>query len=90
MIIIFYHKQSPKLDASLRCRYIFRPLTRSHIGPFKIEEHSLEPFIMTVDDFMNDAEMKSFRDIATSRLKRSLHQGRDGHYVATDIRTSKQ
>lgn len=50
----------------------------------------MEPYIITINDFMGEDEMTSFRDTAASRLKRSLHQGRDGHYVATDIRTSKQ
>jgi len=62
----------------------------SVIGPFKTEEKSLEPYMVLFYDFMSEVEMEDFRDIASSRLKRSLHQGRDGRYVATDIRTSNQ
>jgi len=39
---------------------------------------------------MSEGEMESFRNAATNRLKRSLHQGPDMKFVATDIRTSKQ
>lgn len=55
-----------------------------------MEEYSVDPYIAMYHDFMSETEMGIFKDKAISRLKRSLHQGKDGRYVATDIRTSKQ
>ncbi|ODN01274.1 Prolyl 4-hydroxylase subunit alpha-1 [Orchesella cincta] len=82
--------RSPKLDAPLRCRYLRRPNSVSILKAYKVEEMSLDPYIAIYHDFMSEYEMGYFKEHSTSRLKRSLHQGRDGRYIATDIRTSKQ
>ena len=82
--------RNPKLDAELKCRLIHREGDISFLGPFKVEEYSKDPYIAMYHDFMAESEMAEFKSKSTSRLKRSLHQGRDGRYVATDIRTSKQ
>ncbi|CAG7734724.1 unnamed protein product [Allacma fusca] len=82
--------RNPELDAPLRCRLRRRPGTKSFLGPFKVEEKSLEPYIILIHDFMLESEINAYKSISSSRLRRSLHQGKGGGYVATDVRTSKQ
>ena len=61
------------------------------LGPLKMEEHSLVPYIGVFHDFMSDAETEIFKSLAVDRLERSAHGSkRPESAVTSDQRTSKQ
>ena len=87
----------PEDDKELRCKWIHYKNPYLKLGPFKLEEKNLVPFVGIFRDFMSDNHMKSFIDKAkgSGHLKRSSHSGKnqigdDTRGAQSYKRTSKQ
>ena len=81
--------RTPDLDADLRCRLLHHHDPFSKLGPFMVEEASLQPYIIIVKQLMVDSEMGHFKDTAVKELSRSGHAGKTGETTSMR-RTSKQ
>ena len=81
--------RTPDLDADLRCRLLHHHDPFSKLGPFMVEEASLQPYIIVVKQLMADSEMGHFKDTAVKELSRSGHAGKTGETTSMR-RTSKQ
>ena len=71
----------------LRCRLVRHTHAYFILGPLKLEEHSLQPYIVALHDFMSPTETELFKSLVIERLRRSEHVGR---HSTSDKRTSKQ
>jgi len=68
------------------------------LGPFKLEEKNLEPFVGIFRDFMSDIEVEAFKEAANGKLLRSAHSAKATGGGSADFvsgktsykRTSKQ
>ena len=81
--------RTPDLDVDLRCRLLHHHDPFSKLGPFMVEEASLQPYIIVVKQLMVDTEMSHFKDTAAKELFRSGHAGKEGSTTSMR-RTSKQ
>ena len=81
--------RTPDLDADLRCRLLHHDDPFSKLGPFMVEEASLQPYVIVVKQLMVDTEMRHFKDTAVKELSRSGHAGKEGQTTSMR-RTSKQ
>lgn len=59
---------SPKQLASLRCRYVTNKLAFLKIAPFKLEEISLDPYIILYHDVMYDKEIDVIKNISQPQV----------------------
>lgn len=55
---------SPKLLAQLQCRYVTNKHKFLTIAPFKLEEASLDPYIVTYHDVLSDTEIEQLKTVA--------------------------
>ena len=77
------------MDSDLRCRLLHHHNPFSKLGPFMVEEASLQPYIIIAKQLMTDTEMRHFKDTAVTELERSGHAGKEGSTTSMR-RTSKQ
>ena len=80
------------MDAGLRCRHLHQGDPFSRLGPFLLEEASLQPYLVVIKGLMEPEEMTHFKDMAVTQLERSGHGGGKGPTGSqTSLkRTSKQ
>ncbi|KAH8271299.1 hypothetical protein KR018_006070 [Drosophila ironensis] len=62
---------SPRQQRNLRCR-----LSRGHhpyriLGPLKLEEHNLDPYVVTYHDVLSARKIAALREMAVPRMRRS-------------------
>ncbi|XP_020811601.1 prolyl 4-hydroxylase subunit alpha-1 [Drosophila serrata] len=62
---------SPRQERSLRCR-----LSQGHhpfrlLAPLKLEEHSLDPYVVTFHDMLSPQKIAGLREMAVPRMRRS-------------------
>ena len=81
--------RTAEMDAELRCRLLHHHDPFAKLGPFKMEEASLQPYIMVVRQLMASSEMEHFKATAVNELFRSGHAGKEGQTTSMR-RTSKQ
>lgn len=61
-------KPTPKQLAPLRCRYVTNNRDFLKIAPFKLEEVSLEPYIVLYHDVIYDREIKVIKEISQPQV----------------------
>lgn len=54
----------PSKLAPLRCRYVTNDVPFLRIGPLKLEEHSLDPYIVSYLDVIYDSEIEYLKEIS--------------------------
>ena len=81
--------RTAEMDAELRCRLLHHHDPFAKLGPFMMEEASLQPYIMVVRQLMTSSEMEHFKETAVNELFRSGHAGKEGQTTSMR-RTSKQ
>lgn len=59
---------SPKQLAPLRCRYVTNKSAFLKIAPLKLEENSLDPYIVTYHGVITDTEIDTLKDLAKSKV----------------------
>lgn len=61
---------TPKLMAPLRCRYTTNNSPFLRIAPLKLEEASLDPYIVTYTDALYDSEIEKIKELAQPRVSK--------------------
>lgn len=79
--------REPFRDTKLRCRFQHHGDPYVKLGPFKIEELSEDPYIVSFPGFMSDGEIDQLKSMAANRLSMSLLIKDQSN---SDVRTSKQ
>lgn len=64
---------SPKKQASLRCRLQTNNNPFLKIGPMKVEEVSLNPYIAVYHDLVHDEEIDYIHDAAKPKVKWKIY-----------------
>ena len=85
--------RSPGNNTMLRSFYLHHNDTYLKLGPFKLEEKNVSPFLCIFHDFFSNKEMSAFISYAQPRLERSTHfsKGKKSDTYGTSLkRTSKQ
>ena len=85
--------RSPGNNTMLRSFYLHHNDTYLKLGPFKLEEKNVSPFLGIFHDFFSNKEMSAFISYAQPRLERSTHfsKGKKADTYGTSLkRTSKQ
>lgn len=90
------------MDSQLRCRLLHHNNPFTRLGPFQIEEQSLQPYLIVIKGLMGEQEMDHYKDKAVdevklafmvilplAQLERSGHGGGKGSTTSLK-RTSKQ
>lgn len=77
------------MDSDKQCRRLHHKNPYLRLGPFKLEEHSFEPYITVIHQLMYEDEMQHFKNYASDRLERSGH-GNGAASTTSLKRTSKQ
>ena len=54
--------REPKDDMNLTCKYLHYSDPYLRLGPFKLEEKNLQPFISVLHDFMYESETNYYRE----------------------------
>lgn len=62
------HKTPAEL-APLRCRYVTNKSAFLKIGPLKLEEANLKPYIVVYHDIIFDAEIEVVKNMAKPRVR---------------------
>ncbi|XP_001357665.1 prolyl 4-hydroxylase subunit alpha-2 [Drosophila pseudoobscura] len=62
---------SPRQERPLRCRYSLGSHPYRHLAPLKLEEHSLDPFVVTYHDMLSPRKIADLRLMAVPRMHRS-------------------
>ncbi|XP_059097158.1 prolyl 4-hydroxylase subunit alpha-2-like isoform X2 [Tigriopus californicus] len=84
-------KKSPAQLQNLTCHYLHYKDPYLRLGPFKLEQKSLLPYIAVFHDFMYDKEMEDYRSNVNRRLIRSMHLTKKGEHDGVSVkRTSSQ
>ncbi|XP_076316484.1 prolyl 4-hydroxylase subunit alpha-1-like [Tachypleus tridentatus] len=82
--------QTPRDEVHLRCRYTSRGHPYLILQPVKVEEQSLDPYIVQFHDLMTSQEADTFQEVATPMLIRSRVQGQNNlEDEVSTVRTSK-
>ena len=80
-------------DKDLKCRLMHYQNPYLKIGPFRLEEMNLQPYVAILRGFFSEAETNLYIEAAKGNMFRSMHTANRGHEVgmaATLLRTSKQ
>lgn len=82
--------KSPKELAALKCRYVFNT-PGSKIGPFKIEEANLDPYLVLFIDVLSDSEAAFLKEISKPKVKRgrTFQNSKDLEYKVSSGRVAK-
>ncbi|XP_018794092.1 PREDICTED: prolyl 4-hydroxylase subunit alpha-1 [Bactrocera latifrons] len=80
---------SPTQLRPLRCHYESNNHPYRFIAPFKVEEHSLDPLVLTLHDFIDDTKIETIKYLATPYMQRSTVRDVVTLSKATDFRISK-
>jgi len=67
-------KPSPSDLRPLRCRYVTNNVPFLRLGPLKLEEAHMEPYIVIYHDAMYDGEMDVIKRMARPRFRRATVQ----------------
>ncbi|XP_070143198.1 prolyl 4-hydroxylase subunit alpha-1 isoform X2 [Drosophila kikkawai] len=62
---------SPKQERSLRCRLSQGYHPYRLLAPLKLEEHSLDPYVVTFHDMLSPQKITELREMAVPRMRRS-------------------
>ncbi|BFF93072.1 prolyl 4-hydroxylase subunit alpha-2 [Drosophila madeirensis] len=62
---------SPRQERPLRCRYSQGSHPFRRLAPLKLEEHSLDPFVVTYHDMLSPRKISDLRLMAVPRMHRS-------------------
>ncbi|XP_067623244.1 uncharacterized protein [Eurosta solidaginis] len=73
----------------LRCRYVSNNHPYRLLAPFKVEEHSLDPLVLTFHDFIADTKIATIKYLATPHMQRSTVRDVVTFSKETDFRISK-
>lgn len=65
---------SPKYQATLRCRYVTNNVPYLKIGPIKLEELSLDPYIVVYHDVIYDAEIEYLKEESKPKVRLFEHR----------------
>lgn len=83
-------KPSPAALRPLRCRYVTNDVPFLRIGPLKLEEAYLNPYIVIYHNVMFDKEIELVKKLARPRFKRALVQNaKTGELEPAHYRISK-
>lgn len=84
-------KKTPDELRNLTCHYLHYKDPYLRLGPFKVEQKSLAPYITVFHDFMYEKEMEDYRSNVNHRLIRSMHLTKKGEHDGVSVkRTSSQ
>ena len=78
----------PKVESSLRCRYITNNVPYLFIQPIKMEEALLKPRIVIYHDVISDDEIDTVKKLAKPRVRWSkfvLHSMNSFHISLTTL-----
>jgi len=79
-----------KLVAKLKCRYVTNKSSFLKIGPLKLEEASLKPYIVVYHDVLYDREIELIKQMAKPRFRRATVQNhKTGQLEVANYRISK-
>lgn len=62
-------KPDEKIIAALKCRYVDNNRPYLKIGPFRVEEAYLDPYIVIFHDVMYDSEIEIIKKLAKPKVK---------------------
>ncbi|CRK98253.1 CLUMA_CG011615, isoform A [Clunio marinus] len=81
-------KRTDKELSQVRCRYVSKS-PFSKIAPFKVEEASLDPYIVVFYDVISNDEIEIFKSTAKEGLKRASVLNPDSTSRIDDVRVAK-
>lgn len=70
---------TPKASAPLRCRYMTNNSPFLKIAPLKLEEASLDPYIVVYHDVLYDAEIEKIKEFSMPRVSKSMTNFKSHH-----------
>ena len=82
--------RSPKDEANLRSFYLHHDNPFLQLGPFKIENKSVNPYVAVIHKFFHPREADAFIKSAGSNLERSETFIKEGTLGSSMSRTTKQ
>lgn len=62
----------------LRCKYHTNNVPYRFLQPFRLEEHSLDPYVVQFHDAISDQEVEAVKRLAKPRMERSQVRSEDG------------
>lgn len=81
---------NPKSQAKLHCRYVTNKSPFLKIGPLKLEEAYLKPYLVIYHDVMFDSEIELVKQLAKPRFRRATVQNhKTGELEVANYRISK-
>ncbi|XP_034486639.1 prolyl 4-hydroxylase subunit alpha-1 [Drosophila innubila] len=81
---------SPAQQRPLRCRYARGQHAYRLLAPLKLEEHSLDPFVVTYHDMLSPHKIAELRQMAVPHMKRStVNHKLGGKGMKSEFRVSK-
>lgn len=60
--------QSPAAEANLRCRYTTNNVPFLRIAPLKLEEISLDPYIVVYRKVLSDKEINKIKELSQPKV----------------------
>ena len=71
-------QQTPAEQRDLRCRYQVGDCAFCILAPFKIEEHSLDPYVITIHNVLSENKIEQIKELARPNMRRSTVRALDG------------
>ncbi|ROT77583.1 hypothetical protein C7M84_003767 [Penaeus vannamei] len=76
------------MESRLTCRHVTAGASYLTLMPLRLEEMSLDPYIVVFRDFLTEAQTEAIKGIAKPRLTTSRHRGPGGNFISSMVRTS--
>ncbi|XP_037804600.1 prolyl 4-hydroxylase subunit alpha-2-like [Penaeus monodon] len=80
--------RTPEMESRLSCRHVTAGAAYLTLMPLRLEEMSLDPYIVVFRDFLTEAQTEAIKGIAKPRLTTSRHRGPGGNFISSMVRTS--
>lgn len=78
--------QTPQQIAQLKCKYVTNKSAFLKIGPLKLEEASLKPYIVVYHEVMFDSEIEFFKQLARPRVSLIPHDSTPSTLFTSQIK----
>ena len=61
--------RTPEMETVLRCRLLHHQDVFTRLGPFRLEEMSLQPYIVIIKGLMEEEELAHFKGRAVNQVR---------------------